>query len=673
MPKNSARSDFDKLMSGRWGFPKLEENEHRYRLLFNTVRDPIFVHHVGSKRFPGKLIEVNDSACDLFEYSREVLLKMTTADLIPPDRRSYVYKIGGRLLKDKPRVFEVSFQTGSGRTFPAEIRVHLFNLNGELVVLSIVRDITDRKKREVHQKHMQKKLSERVRTQTADLLEINIRLNREIEERKKANNELRLNEARLEAILNASNDAAFLVEIQGTILLVNQAMADRFGKTKEALLGKHIHSLYSPGLAKSRQAIFEKMLDSKAPVKFKDIRDGHLFENCAYPIFDMENRVTQLAVFSRDVTHEIQARTALQESENRYRAFVENFNGIAFQSAVTEETHFTSVFCHGAVESITGYTEREYVLKQENWEGMIHPEDRKRFFESRKELARIPGTSLEIEYRLKRKDDQYQWVKESVKNICGKAGTPILVEGVMHNISDRKRAEMAVKQLPGRLLERMEDERKKIARDLHDEFGQVLTALRFDMEEIMRISLINALPFQFEALGDKCDCVIQQIETLSESVRRITTELRPDLLDHLGLDSAIHWHIGKFVEQHPKVQVEYETVGLKNRLDAKTEIALYRVFQEGLNNIVKHAKAGHIKISLICSFPNVILKLEDDGIGFVPQPHEAAAEFQLKGIGLLSMRERVAAIDGTIKIDSVIGRGTLIRVEAPYRRRNVNE
>jgi PAS domain S-box-containing protein len=652
---------------------QLKENEHRYRLLFNSVKDPILVHLLPTGNRPGKFIEVNQSACDLFETTRDTMLTLTSADLIPPNRKSHAHKLAEKLLKYKSVIFRTTLVSGSSRIFPVEIHSQLFDLNGIPTVLSIVRDITDRKNRETYRRKIQRKLLEMVRTRTSDLLEINRLLNREIEERKKSNNELRTNKARLEAILNASKDALFLADTKGTLLLLNQEVADRFGKTKEALLGKNIQSLYSPESAKSRFAILEQLVATKTAVNFQDTRDGHIFDNCAYPIFDTEDRITQLAVFSRDVTQEIQAQTALAESEKRYRSFVQNFKGIAFQSVITGETHFTSLFCHGAVESITGYTERDYTHRQEHWEDMIHPEDRKRFLESRKQLATIPDTSLEIEYRLKRKDNQYRWVKESIQNICGNAGKPILVEGVIYDISDRKQAEMAVKQLSRKLLDRIEDERKKIARDLHDEFGQVLTALRFNMEEIMRVSLANAPPYQVEAISEKCGCVIQQIETLSESVRQITTELRPDLLDHLGLDCAIGWHIDNFRQHHPAVQVTYKTVGLKNRLDAKTEIALYRVFQEGLNNIIKHAKAEHIKISLICSFPSVILKLEDDGIGFVSKPREAAPEFHLKGIGLLSMGERMAAIGGSIKIDSALGRGTRIRVEAPYYRRNVHE
>jgi PAS domain S-box-containing protein len=676
MKKNIIKPTPKKLMEERGEFAGaigVSESETRYRLLFNSVKDPILVFHLRTENLPSNFIEVNDSACDLFEYSREELLNMKTDDLHPPDRENRAYNIIGRIFDNKFKVFKTSLQSRSGRIFPTEIHEHLIDLNGVPTVLSIVRDITDSARRETRQKHVQKKLSELVRNRTADLLEINIRLNREISERKKGNNALRVNEARLNAILNASNDAWFLADTHGTLLLLNQALADRFGKTTEALLGKNINSLYSHWLAKSRLAILDQLLATRTAVKFKDTRDGHIFDNCAYPLFDTEDRMTQIAVFSRDVTHEMQAQTALAESEKRYRSFVENFNGIAFQSAITGETHFTSLFCHGAVEPITGYTEREYTLKQEHWEDMIHPEDRKRFLKSRKLLAAIPGTSLEIEYRLKRKNNKYQWVKEIVKNIAGNSGKPILIEGVLYDISDRKQAELAVKQLSRKLLERMEDERKKIARDLHDEFGQVLTALRFNMEEVMQISLKNALPVQFQSLWDKCGAVIQQIETLGESVRRITTELRPDLLDHLGLDSAIHWHIGRFREQHPRVRVDYEKVGFKHRLDAKMEIALYRIFQEGLNNVVKHANAGHIKISLICSFPNVILKLEDDGVGFLSQSPRSTAGYQLKGIGLLSMRERVAAIGGTIKVDSALGRGTRIRVEAPYRRRNAHE
>lgn len=228
-------------------------------------------------------------------------------------------------------------------------------------------------------------------------------------------------------------------------------------------------------------------------------------------------------------------------------------------------------------------------------------------------------------------------------------------------IEERKRAEKEIRHLSRRLLSSMEDARKSLAQDLHDEFGQTLTALHFGLE-----GLTGTIPSRMEDQRIRLDGLTILIEQLGDKIRNITSDLRPDLLDDLGLIPTLDWYIEEFRMNHEEIEVEFQAAGFRKRLPPEMEIVIYRIFQEGLNNVVKHAKASHVNVTLTYSHPQVIFILKDDGVGF----DETKSS---DGIGLLGMRERVDSVKGIIDIRSVKNKGTTIRVELPINSRGKNE
>jgi signal transduction histidine kinase len=152
---------------------------------------------------------------------------------------------------------------------------------------------------------------------------------------------------------------------------------------------------------------------------------------------------------------------------------------------------------------------------------------------------------------------------------------------------------------------------------------------------------------------------------MADNVRKTTSYLRPDLLDHLGLVPALEWSIHDFTARRTEIEVDFQTLGLKKRLNPKIELALYRLFQECVTNISKHAKATRVEIMLTYSHPRVIFIVRDNGVGHEPSKRGTAAVKGPGGIGLLSMRERVASLGGSIDIASAPGKGTTIRAEIP--------
>jgi two-component system sensor histidine kinase UhpB len=148
-------------------------------------------------------------------------------------------------------------------------------------------------------------------------------------------------------------------------------------------------------------------------------------------------------------------------------------------------------------------------------------------------------------------------------------------------------------------------------------------------------------------------------------VRKTTSYLRPDLLDHLGLIPALEWYINEFNERQPGIKIEFEARGFKKRLNAEIETVLYRICQECLANVKKHAQAAAVNIMLTYSYPLVIFIIKDNGIGYQQSVGGLPKNMKSRGIGLSSMRERVTFLRGNIDITSSPRKGTTIRIELP--------
>jgi len=222
-------------------------------------------------------------------------------------------------------------------------------------------------------------------------------------------------------------------------------------------------------------------------------------------------------------------------------------------------------------------------------------------------------------------------------------------------IAERRRVETEIRHLSSRLITSVEEGKKELARDLHDEFGQTLAALHMNAE-----TLQSSIPGEFEMQKAGISDLIGLIEQLGDKIRSISSNLRPDLLDDLGLVPTLEWYIKEFSEQRQDIIVDFQAIGFKKRrLSSERELVLYRVFQESINNVVKHAKAKTVDVTLTYSHPNVIFTIKDDGVGFDEETRGK------DGIGLLGMRERIVSMKGQIDIRSAVSKGTTIRVELP--------
>jgi signal transduction histidine kinase len=210
-----------------------------------------------------------------------------------------------------------------------------------------------------------------------------------------------------------------------------------------------------------------------------------------------------------------------------------------------------------------------------------------------------------------------------------------------------------------------EEERTRIAREVHDELGQALTGLKMDVAWLR-----NRLPRELKPLLEKTAEMSKTIDGTIQTVRRIATELRPGILDDLGLLAAIEWQANEF-QSHTGISCQVTTELSKSVFDQDTNTAFFRIFQETLTNIMRHAKATQVDVSLREEGSALVLEVQDNGRGITPS--EIAST---KSIGVLGMRERAALLGGDVTISGAPKKGTRVTVRiplpSPYGTRKVN-
>lgn len=244
-----------------------------------------------------------------------------------------------------------------------------------------------------------------------------------------------------------------------------------------------------------------------------------------------------------------------------------------------------------------------------------------------------------------------------VSPVRDEAGSIVGIVATSHDITERRRVveelthqRFQLRALTRRLVEVQESERRHIARELHDEIGQVLTGLKLALETVPK-----PLPEDVAVILEKAQ---KLVEDLMAVARDISQGLRPPMLDDLGLLPALEWLIEKYSTQS-EVRVIFETEGLNLRLDSEAEIAVFRIAQEALTNVARHAGAHRVTLRVVANAQAVHVEVEDEGIGFDPETVPLTAS------GLTGMRERAVALGGRLTVDSAPGRGTRLVAELP--------
>lgn len=249
------------------------------------------------------------------------------------------------------------------------------------------------------------------------------------------------------------------------------------------------------------------------------------------------------------------------------------------------------------------------------------------------------------EIKNKAKDGSYYWVNTTIVPFLTNEGVPYQYLAIRNEVTQLKKVEEELKMMINRVMEIQEDERKRFSRELHDGLGQSLFSLIIQMDRMISendYSLMKKLR--------------QEVSTIMEDVRGLSWDLRPSILDDLGVVSAIHRHIEKFSQYYGiKVQME---CNLRQRLDIQKETTIFRIIQEALTNVAKYANVTEAFVTILENENEIMVTIVDKGTGFIRQPNN-------KGVGLFSMEERARSINGSLDIQSILENGTKIKLTVP--------
>jgi len=290
-------------------------------------------------------------------------------------------------------------------------------------------------------------------------------------------------------------------------------------------------------------------------------------------------------------------------------------------------------------------------IQYETWIARIHPEDRQAL-ENALSNALKKQSGFHMEHRIVLPDGTIRWMSKSGRVERVSDGAPARLLGISIDITERKENEAAARVVGGKLITAQEDERKRIARDLHDDLSQRLAMLSFEM---------HLLGSKEKDAADKelIQKIVSQVTDVSSEVHQLSYQLHPAKLDQLGFVAATRSLCHEFSKRSDiSVEFEYETVS--KILDQKIALCLYRIVQEALQNTIKHSQATRAHVFLHEGTDFIRLVVSDNGQGF-----DMRTESRCAGLGLVGMRERIKLVDGKITLNSAPGYGTDIHVIVP--------
>ena len=372
-------------------------------------------------------------------------------------------------------------------------------------------------------------------------------------------------------------------------------------------------------------------------------------ENYAAPILDADGVITGAVVVNEDVTERVRAEEALRNTE---RLLVDT-EKLGRTGSWEQDLVSGQVFNTEANGRLFFGDDRSKGTRIEDYVEAVHPDDRGWVMRRREQLHGGTGPD-DIEYRVIWPDGSVHWIFGRATVVRDQAGRPGRAYGTNADVTERKHAEeelgrraQQLEALSRKLIEAQEAERRAVARELHDDFGQVLTALKLNLQR---------------PVFDRSES-IELVDGAIARMRNLAQALRPPLLDEFGLEEALRWHV-EHEAKRAGLAFRLAIAPLGRRPPAAVELTCFRVAQEALTNVIRHAHAHLVEVELSKANGTLELVVRDDGRGFdVPAARKRAIEGGSQG--LLSMQERVTLAGGDLEIDSAPGRGTRVRARLP--------
>ena len=591
---------------------RLRDSESRYRNLF--VNNPLMYFTLDAA---GVVISVNPQGANQLGYDVDELVGRPVTAVFPVELQAQVLAQLAECLADTDRVhtWEITKVRKDGASlWVRESAIAVTDGDGAPLLLIMCEDVTARRQVELA---------------------------------------LRESEQRLRTLLDAIPDQVYLKDVQGRFVMINRAVQEHLGVPEARILGKTIFELRPLEIATQLDAEDKQALASTGPVRVE--RRSYIGDNwreiILAPIRNGAGAVTGLVAISRDITERKQAELeVLREREQRYRTLVEQAVDIIYQ---TDAEGYFTYFNTSAALRMLGYDRQD--LLGRHYLAFVHPDSREALQDFFRKTLREGQTSGYIELSALTKDGPAIWVGQHV-NVVREKGRVIYYQGVCRDISERVGAQAALRdsndklrRLSARQEALLEAERTRIAQNLHDGVGQSLSLARLKIESSASVAGGALAPTLHE--------VVRIIEQSAVAIRTLEFELSPPVLRELGFTPALEW-LAEDMRREYGLQVDLSDDGEHKPLGEVSRSVAFRAVRELLLNVSRHAGVSRAHVDNQRAGGLMIITVSDQGAGF---DDKAAAT----GLGLVSVRERIGYLGGSVVIQSTPGEGTVATLSIP--------
>lgn len=448
------------------------------------------------------------------------------------------------------------------------------------------------------------------------------------------------------------------------IRYANQAAERLFGDTTPSLLERTLRDL-DPTLDMDRWlAVWNQARAGRDQVEQVEIHcraaDGNLLPVDLSLSFLRFRDAEYLVVFMTDVTERQRSLEAVRESEARLKGIASNVPGLVFRlERDPAEGELEFPYVSEGSEALVGYTPAAIQQPGMGLRNLVHPEDRADYHRVQ-DLALANDQDWSWQGRVLTRAGEQRWA--DIKASSRRLGDGRVVwDGIVWDITQGKRAELALarsqeqlRDLSAHLESVREEEKARIAREVHDELGQMLTVLKLEVS-MCELAYAGLDP----GLGERLETMKRLIAQLFQLVRDVASALRPPILD-AGIASAVEWQARRF-EARTQIPCLVQVPDHPPALSDAKATGLFRILQEALTNVIRHAQAHTVQITLTCRGERLSMTVTDDGVGFDPHCPRPTS------FGLVGMRERVLMLGGELTLDSEPGEGTSLSVTLPLQ------
>ena len=464
---------------------------------------------------------------------------------------------------------------------------------------------------------------------------------------------------------DAIHPYTWILDARGKIIRANRVVQKLTGLTRETMIGVPLWSLPLPGLSRQYRRtlkwVVNQAIQGRAAGHELEIRrrgqPGIIIDLSLEPILFDDGGLKFILAEGHDITVHKLTSEALNQSEARFKAIFDNA-GIGI---LIKDINGKMLDCNLAFQSMLGYMPRE--LTRLDYLEITHPLDKKRSQKLFDELVNGKRQSYLIEKRYLHKDGQNIWARITASLVFAPDQQAQFVIAMVENITAQKEIETELVELRQRVMRGREMERLRLAQELHDGPLQEIIGLTYQIQELEDTVKEDAFREQLQTIHIAHN-------QLSRSLRTICGDLRPPILAPFGLEKTIKSHAGQFQVSHPDLTIQLTLEPDGQILSEQVRIILFRIYQEALNNILRHAQASTVQVHFGFEDEQAILEIQDDGKGF-ELPNRWIILARKGHLGLVGAMERAKEVGGDLEITTGPGKGTCIRAIVPLNEETV--